>query len=252
MKFAELIPQIYYDAIARIAAGLTLLASIVAIWSADLAPLLQYFVNGFKGAPATISMATLVVAYVLAIGFEGIELKKPRKFVARLMRRPTAKERRKKQWTEAWKDFCKVFPNESMREPVRPADAIAIDVLRLLNPAVGARIVKLRAEVALCRALSVGWTALLAFFALYLFVHALQGLVGFAFFDAPFNLTKSLISIFSVAVGVRIIGNRQGSLDDRHLRALYNHWLLLVCPGVPGMSVSRAVAERDSTEGPPT
>ena len=48
-----------------------------------------------------------------------------------------------------------------------------------------------------------------------------------------------------------MIGNRQCSLDDRHLRALYNHWLLLVHPGVQGISNSRAVAERNSTEGPP-
>lgn len=60
MKFAELIPQVFFDAIARVVAGLILLASIVAIWSAELDPLLQYIVNGFKAAPATISMTTLV------------------------------------------------------------------------------------------------------------------------------------------------------------------------------------------------
>lgn len=247
MKFAELIPQVFFDAIARVASGLILLASIAAIWSAELSPLLQYFVNGFKAAPATISMATIVVAYVLSFGFEGIrdEIEIPRKFVARLMSQPSDGERRKTKWDEAWKDFCKVYPNESMSEPVRPADAVAIDVLRVLNPAVGARIVKLRAEVALCRALSVGWTVLLL-------ILVLQVLVSFAF---PDLLSKSsaafLFPILSVAVGARMIGNRQRSLDDRHLRALYNHWLLLVRPGAPGISDSRAVAERDSTEGPP-
>ena len=186
-------------------------------------------------------MATLVVAYVLAMGFEGIELRKTRKFVARLMRQPTAEDRPKTLWDKAWKEFRNVFPNERVTKPVQPTEAVAIDIIRLVDSAVGARIVKLRAEVALCRALSVGWTVLLLFFALYLFVHVLQVLVGFAFLDAPFNLAKSLISIFLVAVGVRVIGNRQRSLDDRHLRALYNHWLLLVCPRAPGIS-NRPVA----------
>ena len=118
MKFAELIPQIFYDAIARVATGLILLASIVDIWSADLTPLLESFDNGFKSAPTTISMATLVVAYVLAIGIEGIGLKKTRKFVARLMimRQQTARERRKTQWAEAWKDFSKSPSGKFMKD----------------------------------------------------------------------------------------------------------------------------------------
>ena len=107
MKFTELIPQVFFDAIARVASGLILLASIAAIWSAELAPLLQYFVNGFKAAAATISMATIVVAYVLAFGFEGIrdELGILRKFVTRLMMQPSDGERRKTQWDKAWKDI---------------------------------------------------------------------------------------------------------------------------------------------------
>ena len=177
MKFTELIPQVFFDAIARIVSGLILLASIAAIWNAELASLLQDFVNGLKAAPATISMATIVVAYALSFVFEGIrdELRIPRKLAARLMRQPSDEERRKTQWDEAWKDFCKVYPNERMSEPVRPADAVAIDVIRVLNPAVGARIVKLRAEVALCRALSVGWTVLLLILFLQVLVSFVSG-----------------------------------------------------------------------------
>lgn len=278
MKFAELIPQIFFDAIARVAAGLILLASIIALWSAELDPLLKEFVRAFEAAPTTISMATLIFAYVLAFGFEGIrdELKRRRESVARLKivrrtvtrlkivrrivtrlkivrrifvkigRAPRAGKPRQTQWTEAWKDFSKVFPNQSMVEPKRPSDAVAIDVLRVLNPAVGARIVKLRAEVALCRTLSAGGTVLILGL-------VIQVLVGVAFLDAPSKpVATSLLFIILVAFVARMFGNRQRSLDDRHLRALFNHWLLLVCPGVPGMSDSPAAAECNSTEGPTT
>lgn len=246
MKFTELVPQVFFDAIARIASGLILHASIAVIWNPELLFIYKKVVEGFKAAPTTVSIAALVVAYVTAFCFEGFRdvIKIPKRILNR-NRKSSGKERRRYEWEEAWQDFSKVYPNESTLKPQRPSDAVAIDVLRIAKPVVGSRIVKLRAEVSLCKTLSTGWKIL----SLILF---LQLIVCIAIPDLTSrNIISLIIPILLTAVGALIIEKRQLSLDNRHLRALYNHWLLLIDPGVPGLTNRKGVSSQNQKGNPP-
>ena len=232
MKIAEFIPQVFYDMIARIAPGLIILATIVAIWFDELIPLREVFTEMFNESPVIVSMVMVLIAYVVAIILEGVrsDVKKFIVFFAKLAKHQSGKQQRCTQWSEAWDDFCNLYPNYEVLKPSRPADAVVIDVLRLLNPSVGSRIVKLRAEVTLCQTLGTGWAVIFVLLVLYMLLsHIMPNLNSKL--SAGYCITALLLLI-----GIRAITNRCISIDNRHLRALYNHWLLLVSPGVISLS----------------
>ena len=247
MKLAEFVPQVFYDAIARIASGFVLLVTMGVVWYENSGAVRTEFLETFAMAPATVSLGVMVIAYVLALAVEGIgnEIKKPRKSIAKLTKRPTGKERRCKVWFKACEDFCKAYPKYKGMKLCPPADAVAIDVLRILDPGVGSRIVKLRAEVALCSTLAVGWGMLFVL----LVLHMIAGMV------IPGASSKlSLGSVFlglALLLSIRVIGSRGISIDDRHIRGLYNHWLLIVCPGVLPLSADKGVIGGHLSENNP-
>lgn len=227
MKVMDLIPQVFYDAIARIVPGFILLISVVSVFGALFGDAWKQYKVLFAKTPVSVAMGTVIVAYTLALVVEGIrnDTGKIREWFDRLQKRPTGHAQRREIWLDAWKDFCKAHPSREGMKPPRPADAVAIDVLRLLDPAVGSRIVKLRAEVALCRTLSTGWGTLLILYPMYI-TWAL--------------IAKQELSLFTIAltaalliISMRTISSRRVTIDSRHIRALYNHWLLLVNPGSP-------------------
>jgi quercetin dioxygenase-like cupin family protein len=227
MKIMDFIPQVFYDAIGRIVPGLILLISFVAIFPNLFSDVWQEYKVIFLQAPASVAMGTVIVAYGLAIVVEGIrnDTEKVRRWFDQLQKRPSGHAQRLEIWKEAWRDFCKAHPSREGMKPPRPEDAVAIDVLRLLDPAVGSRIVKLRAEVALCRTLSTGWSAMLFLYPIYI--------TWAIFAKQELFLFTIVLTVALLVVGIRTISSRRVTIDSRHIRALYNHWLLLVNPCSP-------------------
>lgn len=234
MKFAELIPQVFYDAIARIPSGLILLVSIVAIWYDELAPVRMGYTKELSETFSIVAFMTIVVAYILAFLMEGVNtlifeplsyhiIKVSPKWFQELT---NGKNRRLTIWSNVFRDFCIMYPSYSGRKFQCPSDAIAIDALRLKSPEVGARIVKLRSEVALCKTLSVGWIIILLFLLFQCFV---------AKYLMPTLNTKSsyIFPILILLIGIVSIVSRCITINNRHFQALYNHWFLLVNPGLP-------------------
>lgn len=247
MKLAEFVPQVFYDAIARIASGFVLLVTMGVVWYENSSAIRTEFKEMFAMAPAAVSLGVMVIAYVLALVVEGIgnETKELRESIAKWTKRSSRDERGCEVWSEAWDDFSKAYPKYKRMKLCRPADAVAIDVLRILVPGAGSRIVKLRAEVALCGTLAVGWGMLL----ILLVLHMIAGRV-----IPGANSKLSLGSCFlglALLLSVRVIGSRGISIDNRHIRALYNHWLLMVCPGVLPLSVDKGVIGGHLSENVP-
>ena len=252
MNFAELVPQVFFDAIARFTrdSGIVLIATAGAIWFLESTPIRAALLRQVEPNPVTTAVVVLLFAYVLAVALEGVrvETKRIRSVVGRLTRRKDTKEQRKDEWRMACEDFAKVYPNRASLIESRPSDAIAIDSLRVSNPAVGARIVKLRAEIAMCRTLAVGWGSLL----LLVLLQSVGGILTSEGGGSAIDILSQISApVTLLAIGIRAVGTRRWSLDGRHLRALYNHWLLLVVPGVDPRRVTRFGPAGQPGEGPP-
>ena len=255
MKLIELIPQVFYDAIGRIASGLILLATAGAIWYPELTSFLGTLGTQYHVTAGGSFLALLLAAYAIAFVVEGVhnevgdliervlrckwktekERDAIKRRVASRILRESLRDRQKRVWSQAWGEFRQAYKIGFGKAPPRPEDAVAIDVIRLLNAGAGARIVKLRAEKAFCQTLKVGWSILL-----------MAAIVSWwAGGIAPNWLSLSSSRALAVAAlllaAARAIGARHDGIDDRHLHALYNHWLLLVDPGAPGVC-----------KGPPT
>lgn len=225
--------------------GLILIGTVVAIWGVYLTPLIDRFVSLFKASPINISVATIVAAYVLAFAVEGLHDQSKALMDSAIKKLRKGNNAKKKlygdennektthahdgPWRTSWREFYNAFPRDGMKRPARPSVALAIDVLRVLDPAVGARIVKLRAEMALCRKLAVGW----ALMAAILVVQNI--LIYMEMAHKLFTLTVEFYSMCAVGAGAFLVWRRERELNIRHLRALFNHWLVLVNPKAPGL-----------------
>lgn len=253
MKIAELIPQVFYDAIARITSGIILLVSIGLLWYDKLSTVSGVYAESVIEAFTKVSLLTLVMAYVLAFLIEGIRiiLFEPISiFFIRIMptwfqRLTEAEKRRSIQWDETLEDFFKASPSCAGMEFQRPSEAIAIDVLRLKNPEAGSRIVKLRSEVALCKTLCAGWTAMLLFYLYHCITQYRNPIV-----NSEHSLFRSYPALVLLA-GIVAVGSRAITINNRHFRALYNHWLLLVNPGFLPFSDRRDERFSISPKTPP-
>lgn len=253
MKIAELIPQVFYDAIARITSGFILLVSIGFLWHDKLSTIPGVYAESVTEAFTKVSFLTLVMAYVLAFLIEGVRIflfEPISYFFVRIMpgwfqRLTDAEKRRSIHWDESLEDFYTASPSFAGMEFQRPSEAIAIDVLRLKNPEAGSRIVKLRSEVALCKTLCAGWSAILLVYLFHWIVQSLNPIV---------NSEQSLFRLYPVLVllaGIVAVGSRAVTINNRHFRALYNHWLLLVNPGFLPFSDPRDERFLISPQTPP-
>jgi quercetin dioxygenase-like cupin family protein len=245
MKVMDFIPQVFYDVIARITPGLLLLISILSVFAKPLSEAWIQYKILFLQTPATTTLITIIFAYVLSILVEGIhnDTKRIREKLNKMQKRPNGRDQRNEVWREAWRDFCTAHPSREGMKPPQPADAVAIDAIRLFNPAVGSRIVKLRAEVALCRTLSCGWMGLLILYVFYI--------VGSIATKRELSSITVVFTVFLLLLGIRAISSRLITIDGRHIRALYNHWLLLVNPGPPDETEKKLEYVDVKYKGPP-
>lgn len=205
--FGQLIPQVFYDAIARFVPGSVLLGTCVLIWPGAFGAL--------EAGPGRVSLpigiAWIIATYVLALLLEGgwsLLLGKAK----RLNERGISVAR-----DHALKDFERFVPDFDGKSFEFPGVPMMYDGIRLRDPVVGANIVKLRAEVQLCRTLFLGWILILASIAV----------------DVGGSWSRS--DLWSVVIGLLVALSLAFLLSlERQKRAywsLYNHWLLLVQPG---------------------
>lgn len=228
MKITEFVPQVFYDVIARLASGSVLFLCIIIFWVEECAVLRNFIISGFKNAPTLFTLLMIVVVYLVAFVFEGVKKQVP--FLNRLFSVPE-EEAPKVLWEKTCNKISALYPEHDINSYEKPSSAIAIDVLRIVHPSVGARIVKLMAEEAMCRTLTSGILVLVFFRAAHLALSAYLN-------DMP--LANLSINVFSVEccapllflVCALMLNKRQKTLKIRRYKALYNHWILLVKPGV--------------------
>ncbi len=208
----QLIPQIVYDIIGRLVPGLVLLEACRFLWPRDFAGISEK-VDPSSGPGA---VALLVAAYILALMLEGVSTLTLDKAVRPLQRK--ADREAEKRVLADFSQLDTGFEPDKARLPGIP---IVYDAVRLKNPAVGANIVKLRAEVHLYRTLMIGALLILAG---VLLDTALRGAVR-----QPL-LTCILLIIFFVVALAQCIERQK-----RLTWSLYNHYLLLIKPGLKGL-----------------
>lgn len=240
MSFGEIVPQVFYDVIARLVAGLTIIGTCAAIWWPEIQGSRAVVAAGLEDASIVTALAFLIGAYVLALLLEGLgpyvvdwPLERLEDFWKK--RKEKAEEDKGSEngkpengeiWLQSVTNFNDTFGGET--DPSEPSEAIAMDFIRLENSDVGARIVKLRAEASLCRSLVVGWLAVAvacSIFAAFFTDTPVQGV------DPNANsMANPWIVLPILAVACIAIHLRRQRLRERCLTAIFNHWLLLVGP----------------------
>lgn len=217
MSWADLVPQIFYDGIARFTAGFALSVSAIGIFWAPLAIVRDNFLTAFTTSVTTTSFGFLLAFYVIALVLEGLRHSQNKESYKRIF----------KKESEIWKNCSDSFkeiwgPVPILKKP--PNESLAIDAIRLVCPGAGSRLVKLRAEISLCRNLRLGWILIFTFSLLYI-------PVSYCCTEALPKLTVlSYIGIFAVFIGAIGAWSTCRHLSYRHCIGLYNHWLLLIHP----------------------
>ncbi len=211
-----LIPQVFYDVIARLSLGLILLMTVGFFWSAELAPGGWAASNAFIQAGFSVAIAALLAAYALSFVMEGI-LELPATATKLLSSRRQQKASRDR-WAGArarWQST-----EYSLRHPESPPSNWVIeDMLRIIAPGIGARIVKLRAEHRFCQKLALGWILIAA----GRLVHVVP--------QEDIGLPLLIMEVCTLLVGAWLVHLRGANLKRKYKIALYNNWLLLVSPG---------------------
>jgi len=217
MNIGSVIPQIFYDLIARITPGLVVIMTGLFVWrgdqatAQDVASISNWFAK--DSTPVTLILfALLFAAYILAFMLDGIWWLLPKKFSSKL-----SLEGESKHVKEILSDFEILDSNFDATNYQFPSIALRYDAVRLRDANAGARLAKLRAELHMCRVLILGLSIL--------------GVLNLGkFYWSGFNCITS-ISEFVIIVGVAAFIQTHGRLRERFIWGSCNHWLLLVQPG---------------------
>jgi hypothetical protein len=211
---AQLIPQVFYDFIGRLVPGLALIGTACLLWHRDLAAPLAALAGLVASSSLLALGALLLAAYVASILLEGLWALTLASVVE-----PLHAPRQREAREHALRDFAVLDPGFEREGFELPGVPMLYDVVRCKNPVVGANVVKLRAESQLYRTLLLGWLLL----DLGLVVDLL--LRGWT----PVRLAAVVALALAAGCTFRLYLERQGRL----VWSLYNHWLLLVHPGMP-------------------
>jgi hypothetical protein len=212
----SLIPQIFYDIIARVVPGVTVLLVAYLVYSgaAISANTLRNVLHWFSSvdSPNTFVFLTFMLAsYVLSTVIGQI---------ASLLELPF-KSSFQHQFDQAAQkvadDFNKTF-SLGISKDVFPSIAIMYDYIRLHDPGSGSRLVKLRAESHMCRNLAVG----------LVMVVILDFILDFAV-RGPSERTGSLWIRIAVLTAVVCFLWTYARRRGFYIWGLCNHWVLLRC-----------------------
>lgn len=237
MNFASFIPQVFYDFIARLTSGFTILFTVSMIWWHELALLRTIFKNCIKESSLLTGVAIIIVAYVVALVLEGlrhIEIISFLKFKENLKNSENEKALDKTKtisndkllrmriWHNCLKQYKKSFEISLNYKIPRVSDALEIDWIRMKKPEAGSRIVKLRAELALFKTLSHGWLFVMVMYNIFMFFTC------FLLTTECHSVMRSIITVLALVIGITCIEHRRKALEESHLCALYNHWLIII------------------------
>jgi hypothetical protein len=222
MNLGQIVPQIVYDLIGRIIPGLSLLGTSYFLWSSDIQRLKLAFFTDYKPSELALSLILLLLAYILSLGLEGLWRLLCSRWFQKLVDQPSAEEARE----GVVADFTLVDKSFNRFDYRFPGIPVIYDIIRLLEPAAGARLVKLRAELQLCRIFMLGWS------------------IMFAAILLDFTIRTSSEARRSAALVLPIIVvaflAEYKKLQVRTAWSIYNHWLLLVNPGVGILTENRS------------
>ena len=248
MKINVAVPQVFYDLIARVVPGTTiLLSSHIVIRGAQqgLADM-RYWFGDTRDTPAifvvSISVGLVVAGYLLAICMEGLldlfrQLSKcigrrtrigrlvagilhcmTEDAVSRGIEKDGMSGRRSK--TQIRKDFDAAFGQSTDRKPSLPGIALMYDYVRMQDPICGARLVKLRAECRRSSLLVIGWGALA-------FLNPVSALLHIPRPWCEFLCVEVVLVAISFLMLCSLVRLRR-----RFWWGLRSHWLLLTDPRV--------------------
>jgi hypothetical protein len=159
MNFGTLIPQIFYDCIARMTPGPTITYTIFLIWWPELSPIRRALKNCIECSAIFTGISIILFSYVISLVLEGlrhIELNKAENKKSRHKNRLV-----EEIWNRCLEQYMKSFGIPKKNSIPRVSEAIALDMIRLRHSEAGSRIVKLRAELGLLKTLSFGWVSIM-------------------------------------------------------------------------------------------
>jgi hypothetical protein len=256
MDLKETIPQVFFDLIGRVIPGFIILASAVIVLKSaqpiEIVQLKGWLPRWYTGEDVSTLRLIIVlslISYILAFVLHGI-FKAWESMMRHLAKRmgknlkwmEKRKTLRRGLWTRLrWslRELGKRKENKirkkisrQVKESVNSIDPgstilpdeyefpriiIMYDAIRLREANSGARLVKLRAEMRMCRILGIGW-----------FILALANPANFIFGKCNITLAVEVALLVAVAAILRI----RGHLLGEYFRSVYNHWILLFSSNV--------------------
>ena len=211
-----IIPQLFYDLIARIVPGLFVVLSSVLLLTGtnvgitSLNNCIDWYAK-LEGVKLEIFLFGLLFSYIVSIFLDGLfrcarvivkRFNKDNKFFPKHI---------EKAKISAINSFNKIN-NTEMNNIILPDVSIMYDDIRLCNPIAGSRLVKIRAEYHMARVISSG---ILVIYIVYLIK-----------FGRPHNLESSVtLLMLSIAFIVFLLTSMQRR--KRYYWGLCNHWVLL-------------------------
>jgi hypothetical protein len=245
MQVGLIIPQLFYDCIARIIPGFMVLLTFFFIWGGEIYTKIYLILDknswfiGFTFAMTTYLISLLLEGlyfFISKILRLIVLFKKKRKPDSHIQ---VANEKQKtdpvnsggrtqkrqlKIWNEAIDNIKKnhKIPVHIHCKRNKPISVyMAYDYIRMVNPEAGSRIVKLKAEKNLCRNLKYGWSVILVIYilvCLYVFVCRKDG---------DLSYFKPSMAILSLGAVISAIHFKMIRANDLFLFSIYNHWLLI-------------------------
>lgn len=214
MNIGAIIPQIFYDLIARITPGIVVILAGLFVWFGQGVPkqtivgMLDWL--GKENSPVLLVLFFfLLCAYILAFLLDGVWGFLPRKFF---------QDEQESYHDEILTDFKKSNSEFDESNYRFPGVALRYDAVRLRDANAGARLAKLRAELHMLRILVIGLSIVSVLNIKNLF---------------PSPNARAIITQTIIVVAVYSFRNTHDRLKDRFIWGTCNHWLLLVHPGLP-------------------
>lgn len=227
MNIGTLIPQVFYDLIGRIVPGLIILVTGYFAWKGhninqqDINNLLNWF-EGKEKSTFLHMLSFILISYTVAFVLDGFN-KIYRGITKRLKYKKEKIDLLDIEYVESivvktvCTDFIRsseLFKTDIMPEYNFPSVPILYDLMRLKDKEVGARLVKLSAEMKMCQTVITGLVIVI----IVCLINAIKNIQSIAYYA----VFISIIILFAISFWA--IGNH---LKERFQWSLCNHWLLL-------------------------
>lgn len=214
----NLIPQVFYDLIARLIPGLILIWSSCLIYFAPSIRIehLKKLFAATRELNLSLIILALLIAYSISIILNGLltllsdlsslfkKLLLPYEQNRQELIDVTTKDKLKV------KQATKTIQNDEDTEA--PSSHFVYDYIRFRRPDVGARLVKIKAEIRMCKVLIFGWIIL----------------IFLNFYNVPNVSTREFIIIeCTLLIGIIGVFRFFKKLNEKFHTGLVNHWKLL-------------------------